>query len=702
MQDVKNAGVDHDLPSGVVTFVLTDIVGSTKLWEQAPEAMGAALRTHDAIINKAVVENRGVFVKSRGEGDSTFSVFARASDAVRAAYAAQVEIVRAAWPTSPAISVRFAVHTGEAVGADDDYTGTTVNRAARIRSVAEGGEVLVSAATAGLVADQLPVDVALVALGEVRLRDLKRPESIYALAAPGLPAARARPRGETGAALLAGRGVTRRETDVLHALADRLTNGEIAARLSVGERTVETHVSSLLRKLEVSGRVDLANIAKQIAAVAAPPALPPMLEMLAQRSSCAGRRDERARLLACWERAASGAVVLAAVTGEAGIGKSRLVAELAIDVDVRGARVLFGSCSERSQVPYQPFVEALSEIVAATPEIQLRDDVGRKGVALARVLPELAERLGLSVPREILDAEGERHAMHDALRSYLSHLARSHPTLLIVEDLHWASPTTREAIRHIVRTPGHSALLIVVTARDTAPDLDAHLARWLADLTRMPAAEVVALPGLDVAAAQELIAEVGGTLDATAAVRDTGGNPLFLREMATARQSSRTLQGLLANRYSLVPESDLDVLDAAVVLGQTIHAELVAAATERSVLEIIDVLERERRPASCSRWPAKPAVSRSSTRCSGPSVTTRSRPGAAFVCTPPPLGRWHHAPTILACCPSSPFTPASPLRSAEPRTQSPLRDVRASKRPVPETTPARWPITSARSTRSTT
>ena len=589
---VKNAGVDRDLPSGVVTFVLTDIVGSTTLWEQVPEAMGAALRVHDGIIAAAVVENGGHLIKSRGEGDSTFSVFSRASDAVRAAHAAQLGLAAATWPTPTAIAVRFAIHTGEAPVADDDYTGSTVNRAARIRSVADGGEVLVSSATAGLVADQLPVDVTLVALGEVRLRDLRRPEVIYGLAGPGLPPVRTRARGESAAAVLAGRGVTRREADVLAALADRLTNGEIAVRLSVGERTVETHVSSLLRKLGVSGRAELSTIAKEMAATATPPALPPVIEMLARRSSCVGRQDERAQLLACWERAAGGAMIVAVVTGEAGMGKSRLVAELAIDVDVRGGRVLFGSCSERSEVPYQPFVEALSGVIADTPEIQLRDHVGRKSVALARALPDLADRLGLLMPREVLDVEAERHATQDALHSFLSNVARGHPTLLIVEDVHWASPTTRDAIRRIARTSGHSGLLVLATTRDTAPDVDAHLAQWLADMARLPAAEVVAVVGLDVAAAQAVITEVGGTLDAPTAVRETGGNPLFLREMATARQSSRTLQGFLADRYSLVPETDLDVLDVAVILGQTVHAEVVAAAAERPVHEVIHVLDR--------------------------------------------------------------------------------------------------------------
>src|SRR5262249_51463063 len=124
---MKGAG---PLPSGVVSFLLTDIVGSTSLWDAAPEAMERAVARCEEVIAAAVARHDGVVLKERGEGDSTFSVFGRASDAVRAAYEAQTELLREAWPDGAPINVRMAVHAGEASERDGDYFGTTVNRAA--------------------------------------------------------------------------------------------------------------------------------------------------------------------------------------------------------------------------------------------------------------------------------------------------------------------------------------------------------------------------------------------------------------------------------------------------------------------------------------------------------------------------------------------------------------------------------------------
>lgn len=179
--------VEQPLPSGVVTFVLSDIVGSTRLWESAPAAMGPALARHEAIVTRAMEGHGGVVLRPRGEGDSTFTVFSLATDAVAAAYAAQVELLAEAWPGGAQLTVRFAVHTGESVERDGDFLGPTVNRAARLRAIAHGGEVLLSESTARLVADRLPARVRLVDLGEVELRDMRRPERAYALAGSGLP-----------------------------------------------------------------------------------------------------------------------------------------------------------------------------------------------------------------------------------------------------------------------------------------------------------------------------------------------------------------------------------------------------------------------------------------------------------------------------------------------------------------------------------
>jgi predicted ATPase/class 3 adenylate cyclase len=177
-----------DLPTGTVTFLLTDIEGSTALWERAPAAMQQAAARHDALIEAAVAEHDGVVVRPRGEGDSRFAVFARASDAVMAALALQWDLAAEPWPTSTPLRVRVALHSGEAELRDGDYYGTTVNRCARLRAEAHGGQVLLSQTTADLVRDVLPDHAGLQDLGEHRLHDLLRADRVYQLVQPRVPA----------------------------------------------------------------------------------------------------------------------------------------------------------------------------------------------------------------------------------------------------------------------------------------------------------------------------------------------------------------------------------------------------------------------------------------------------------------------------------------------------------------------------------
>jgi predicted ATPase/class 3 adenylate cyclase len=176
-----------DLPTGTVTFLLTDIERSTRLWEQHPEAMPAALARHDALITEIVQQHGGAVVKSRGEGDSLFAVFARAVDAVVAAGALQHVLHAEPWPEGVALRVRVAVHTGDAEVREGDYYGAAVNRCARLRAIASGGQTLLSLATQELVRDHLPAGATLRDLGEHRLRDLVRPERVFQLDVPGVP-----------------------------------------------------------------------------------------------------------------------------------------------------------------------------------------------------------------------------------------------------------------------------------------------------------------------------------------------------------------------------------------------------------------------------------------------------------------------------------------------------------------------------------
>src|SRR4051812_16174432 len=174
------------LPEGIVTFLLTDIEGSTSLWEANSAAMGTALARHEALVAEVVASHRGQLIKSRGEGDSTLSVFVRATDAVAAALAMQRALAAQAWPDGIALPTRVALHSGEAELRDGDYYGQTLNRAARLRALAQGGHVVLSQGAAELAMDHLPPEASVVDLGNHPLRGLSRPEHVFALAHPGL------------------------------------------------------------------------------------------------------------------------------------------------------------------------------------------------------------------------------------------------------------------------------------------------------------------------------------------------------------------------------------------------------------------------------------------------------------------------------------------------------------------------------------
>src|SRR5581483_6879494 len=164
-----------------VTFLLTDIEGSTAAWEADADAMAVALARHDELVEQVVTSRGGRLIKTRGEGDATFSVFDRPSAAAAAAVELQDAINHEPWALRDPMHIRIALHTGEVELRDGDYFGRAVNRAARLRSLAEGGQILCSGATAELVIDSLPDDVVLADLGMRQLRNLARPEHVFEL-----------------------------------------------------------------------------------------------------------------------------------------------------------------------------------------------------------------------------------------------------------------------------------------------------------------------------------------------------------------------------------------------------------------------------------------------------------------------------------------------------------------------------------------
>ncbi len=181
-------GDEFALPIGTVTFLLTDVENSTLAWQAAPAEMGPAIALHYEILDRAVSANGGVRPQEQGEGDSIVAAFGRASDALRAAAQAQVELDAQRWPGLPSpLKVRMAVHAGEAqLRNEANYVGRTIIRTARLRAIAHGGQVVISQAARDLALDQIGDEFTLIDMGIHRLKDLARPEHVWQLVLPGV------------------------------------------------------------------------------------------------------------------------------------------------------------------------------------------------------------------------------------------------------------------------------------------------------------------------------------------------------------------------------------------------------------------------------------------------------------------------------------------------------------------------------------
>src|SRR5882672_2061472 len=177
--DWSDAGVS-ELPTGTVTLLLADVEGSTRLWETQPEEMSKAVARLDHALAEIIAAHRGVRPVEQGEGDSLVVAFDRGSDAVACALDLQLA------PLAP-IRLRIGLHTGEVQLRDEgNYIGPTINRTARLRDLAHGGQTVLSGATEEIVADHVPPGAWLLPLGSHRLRDLPQPERIVQLCHPEL------------------------------------------------------------------------------------------------------------------------------------------------------------------------------------------------------------------------------------------------------------------------------------------------------------------------------------------------------------------------------------------------------------------------------------------------------------------------------------------------------------------------------------
>jgi predicted ATPase/class 3 adenylate cyclase len=172
-------------PSETLTFLYTDIEGSTRLWQQHPAAMPRVIARHDDLLREIAAAHGGSVFRTMG--DAVCAAFRTAADALQAALDGQRGLWREPWEDGIVLRVRMAIHSGAAELRDSDYTGHTLNRVARLLAAGHGGQILISDIARGLLLDDLAPDVMLSDLGEHRLKDLDRPEHIFQVQADGLP-----------------------------------------------------------------------------------------------------------------------------------------------------------------------------------------------------------------------------------------------------------------------------------------------------------------------------------------------------------------------------------------------------------------------------------------------------------------------------------------------------------------------------------
>jgi tetratricopeptide (TPR) repeat protein len=335
-----------------------------------------------------------------------------------------------------------------------------------------------------------------------------------------------------------------------------------------------------------------------------------------------GRDAEMAAVWDAFKRVAGGEgrkVLL--IGGEAGLGKTTLVAEVARAASDAGACVLFGHCEEDLASPYQLFAEALGHYVTHAEEAQLLDHVGAHGSELVRLVPALARRLPGLPPSKATDADTERYLLFAAAVGLLVQVSRDRPVLLVLDDLQWADKASLQMLRHLAAADQPLRLLFLGTYRDDELSRSHPVLDFLAAMHRQHGVERIELTGLDDVGVVSLMEAVAGqNLDgaavdvARAVYRETDGNPFFVTEVLrhlsetgaisqdntgqwvagdtvdalTLPESVRVVIGARVGRLGHDAER---VLSLAAVIGRDFDLDLLARVTRQSEDDLLDVLE---------------------------------------------------------------------------------------------------------------
>jgi tetratricopeptide (TPR) repeat protein len=336
-----------------------------------------------------------------------------------------------------------------------------------------------------------------------------------------------------------------------------------------------------------------------------------------------GREAALERLREEAERTATGHTGLMLVTGDGGIGKTRLVAELANRL--AGFEVLYGRCDEEELFPYGPWVDMLRPRLAAMSDGELADLVGAEAADLARLLPEIGPRLGVAAAPVAGDPETELRQLFVAVIAMLRRLALRRPLLLVIDDLHWADRSSLLLGRHIARRLDLGPVLILGTFRDTELRPGHPLPELVADVERDREVVRVHLAGMDEAEVGALIGAWHGHEVQAGTVRaireETDGNPFFVKQLVRHLEEADDagelrvgggsgvpagVRDVIARRVARLPEAAGRVLGVAALIGRDFDYELLESVIELPEEELLDVLDAAVCAALVTEVPSTP------------------------------------------------------------------------------------------------
>ena len=383
------------------------------------------------------------------------------------------------------------------------------------------------------------------------------------------------------------------------------------------------HTPRFIETVQRRGYRFIADVKLEFVHGSTPPkALKSSFAVQAQQTSFVGRGHEISELGGALADATSGRGRICLISGEAGIGKTRLCAEISLEAEKNGVAVLVGHCSEQDAVPYLPFVEILESWVDRwqSPD-DLRRAIGEEGPELGRLLPRLKRIIpDLPLPME-LAVEQARRQLFNSFSDFIARRSREQPTMLVLEDLHWADDSTLALINHLSQRHSELPLLMIATYRENEIDISPGLSKTLEDLIRARLATQIRLKGLPSSEVAQMLRGLSGRVPPTAVVsemhEETEGNPFFVEELfrhlaeenrlydragqfrpelnIEELEVPRNVRLVVGRRFGRLGEATRKILALAAVIGRSFSFELLEAATSTKADALLDCLDEAHR-----------------------------------------------------------------------------------------------------------